>query len=58
MLVDDVKKLFERYVAGRCTPAEVRQLMQCFYADEIGQLDRLIRAELIPLRCPQVVDRK
>ncbi|WP_144009364.1 hypothetical protein [Pedobacter nyackensis] len=38
--------MFERYVDGHCTPAEVKQLMQYFHADEIGQLNQLIRTDL------------
>ncbi|TCD01292.1 FecR family protein [Pedobacter psychroterrae] len=44
--LDVIKKLFERFVAGHCTPAEVKQLMQYFHADEIGELNQLILAEL------------
>ncbi|MBT2563112.1 hypothetical protein J7E50_24730 [Pedobacter sp. ISL-68] len=38
--------MFEHYMAGRSTPTKVKQLMQYFYADENGQLDRLICTEL------------
>ncbi|MBT2563115.1 FecR family protein [Pedobacter sp. ISL-68] len=44
--IDAIKNLFERYLDGRCTPAEVKQLMQYFHADEIGQLTQLVRTEL------------